>query len=71
MMLPLLHHGMLLLGLPYSESELLTTESGGTPYGPSHTAGSDSKRPLSTEEKNLCTALGKRIAQTCAALGNA
>ena len=71
MMLPLLHHGMLLLGLPYSENELLTTESGGTPYGPSHTAGSDSKRTLSTEEKNLCTALGKRIAETCAALGNA
>ena len=68
MMLPLLHHGMLLLGLPYSETELLTTESGGTPYGPSHTAGVDSKRPLSSEEKNLCTALGKRIAETCAAL---
>ncbi len=71
MMLPLMHHGMLILGLPYSENELLTTESGGTPYGPSHMAGSDSKRPLSTEEKNLCTALGKRIAATCAALGNA
>jgi len=70
MMLPLMHHGMLILGLPYSETELLSTESGGTPYGPSHMAGSDSKRPLSTEEKNLCTALGKRIAKTCAALGN-
>jgi len=69
MMLPLLHHGMLLLGLPYSEGELLTTESGGTPYGPSHTAGSDSKRPLSHEEKQLCSALGKRIAETCTALG--
>ena len=71
MMLPLLHHGMLLLGLPYSESELLTTESGGTPYGPSHTAGTDSKRPLSSEEKSLCTALGKRLAETCVALGAA
>ena len=70
MMLPLLHHGMLILGLPYSETELLTTESGGTPYGPSHLAGSDSKRPLSSEEKNLCTALGKRIADTCAALNH-
>ena len=62
MMLPLLHHGMLITGLPYTETELLTTETGGTPYGPSHTAGSDSKRPLSTEEKHLCTALGKRLA---------
>ena len=62
MMLPLLHHGMLITGLPYTESVLLTTTSGGTPYGPSHTAGSDSKRPLSDDEKHLCTALGKRIA---------
>jgi len=68
MMLPLLHHGMLLLGLPYSETELLTTSSGGTPYGPSHTAGTDSDRPLSSEEKHLCTALGKRLATTAAAL---
>jgi NAD(P)H dehydrogenase (quinone) len=62
MMLPLLHHGMLIMGLPYTESALLTTTSGGTPYGPSHMAGSDSKRPLSDTEKQLCTALGKRIA---------
>jgi len=68
MMLPLLHHGMLILGLPYSETELLTTRSGGTPYGPSHTAGSDSKLPLTEEEKHLCTALGKRLAETVAAL---
>ena len=68
MMLPLLHHGMLLLGLPYSESALLTTTSGGTPYGPSHTAGTESKRPLTGEEKELCRALGKRIAHTAAAL---
>ena len=64
MMLPLLHHGMLLLGLPYSETDLLKTETGGTPYGPSHTAGTDSKRPLSAEEKNLCRALGRRLAET-------
>lgn len=68
MMLPLLHHGMLLLGLPYSESDLLTTQSGGTPYGPSHTAGTDSNRPLSNEEKNLCRALGSRLAKTVMAL---
>ena len=68
MMLPLLHHGMLITGLPYSETELLTTESGGTPYGPSHTAGTDSKRPLTDEEKHLCTALGKRLAETASKL---
>ena len=69
MMLPLLHHGMLIMGLPYTESELLTTVSGGTPYGPSHTAGSNSKRPMSEEEKHLCTALGKRIADITSRLG--
>ncbi|HYQ71624.1 MAG TPA: NAD(P)H:quinone oxidoreductase [Gammaproteobacteria bacterium] len=68
MMLPLLHHGMLILGLPYSETELISTTSGGTPYGASHTAGHDSKLPLTTEEKNLCTALGKRLAETVVAL---
>ena len=71
MMLPLLHHGMLLLGLPYSETDLLHTRSGGTPYGPSHLAGSDSKLPLSDEEKRLCHALGRRLARTAAALGAA
>jgi NAD(P)H dehydrogenase (quinone) len=70
MMLPLLHHGMLLLGLPYSETDLIKTETGGTPYGPSHTAGSDSKQPLSAEEKNLCRALGKRLAETVIKLQN-
>ncbi|KRT55882.1 NAD(P)H-quinone oxidoreductase [Candidatus Endoriftia persephone str. Guaymas] len=64
MMLPLMHHGMLLLGLPYSETELLHTRTGGTPYGPSHLAGSDSKLPLSDEEKSLCRALGRRLAET-------
>jgi NAD(P)H dehydrogenase (quinone) len=68
MMLPLLHHGMVLLGLPYSESELLHTRSGGTPYGPSHLAGSDSNLPLSDDEKSLCRALGRRLAQTAAKL---
>ncbi len=63
MMLPLLHHGMLIMGLPYSETDLSTTTSGGTPYGASHMAGSDSKLPLSEEEKRLCRALGKRVAE--------
>ena len=71
MMLPLLHHGMLIMGLPYSENELLTTQTGGTPYGPSHTAGTDNKQPLSTEEQHLCSALGKRIAATTVALQRA
>lgn len=62
MMLPLLHHGMLISGLPYTESQLLTTSSGGTPYGPTHVAGANSDRPLSIEEKALCMALGKRLA---------
>ena len=68
MMLPLLHHGMLMLGLPYSETDLLHTASGGTPYGPSHLAGPDSKLPLSEEEKRLCRALGRRLADTAASL---
>ncbi|RJQ47793.1 MAG: NAD(P)H:quinone oxidoreductase [Gammaproteobacteria bacterium] len=63
MMLPLLHHGMVIVGLPYSEPDLTTTSSGGTPYGASHWAGQDDKRPLSEEEKRLCRALGKRIAE--------
>ncbi|RMG30951.1 MAG: NAD(P)H:quinone oxidoreductase [Gammaproteobacteria bacterium] len=63
MMLPLLHHGMLLVGLPYSETALLTTRTGGTPYGPSHFAGPDDALPLSEEERTLCRALGRRIAE--------
>ncbi|MDT8404640.1 NAD(P)H:quinone oxidoreductase [Sulfuriflexus sp.] len=62
MMLPLLHHGMLITGLPYSETELLSTRTGGTPYGASHLAGTESKLPLSEEEARLCHALGKRLA---------
>ena len=63
MMLPLLHHGMLICGIPYSEPALLNTPGGGTPYGPSHVAGADSKRPLDPHETSLCTALGLRLAQ--------
>jgi NAD(P)H dehydrogenase (quinone) len=68
MMLPLLHHGMLLLGLPYSETDLLRTRSGGTPYGPSHLAGPESNLPVTEEERRLCQALGKRLARTALAL---
>jgi len=63
MMLPLLHHGMLISGLPYSEAALSTTTSGGTPYGPTHVAGSESKLPLTEAEKVLSTAFGKRLAE--------
>ncbi|MDT8385100.1 MAG: NAD(P)H:quinone oxidoreductase [Gammaproteobacteria bacterium] len=62
MMIPLLHHGMLITGLPYSETDIMHTTTGGTPYGASHFAGDDNKRPLSDEEKRLCKALGKRVA---------
>lgn len=68
MALPLLHHGMLLLGLPYSETDLLSTKTGGTPYGPSHMAGTDSNLPLDDTEKRLCRALGRRLASTARAL---
>ncbi|HIL92184.1 MAG TPA: NAD(P)H:quinone oxidoreductase [Cycloclasticus sp.] len=62
MMLPLLHHGMLLAGIPYSESALLETKTGGTPYGASHLAGVDNARKIDDHESKLCIALGKRIA---------
>lgn len=68
MMLPLLHHGMLVCGLPYSESALLETRGGGTPYGPSHHAGGDGKRALDEHEIALCRALGRRLAQTASKL---
>lgn len=63
MMVPLLHHGMCMLGIPYTEKALLTTETGGTPYGASHIAGINNNRPLSTEEQILCKAQGKRLAK--------
>jgi len=62
MMLPLVHHGMVYCGLPYSEAALSETSSGGTPYGPSHVAGSDNNSSLSSHEAALCQALGKRLA---------
>lgn len=68
MMLPLLHHGMLIVGLPYSEAELNTTRSGGTPYGASHVAGPDGNPELSPEEIRLAVALGRRLAQSAVQL---
>ena len=63
MMLPLLHHGMLLCGLPYTEAGLNSTTAGGTPYGPTHVAGSDNHRPPTEIELQLCRAQGKRVAR--------
>lgn len=63
MMMPLLHHGMLIVGLPYTEPELALTTSGGTPYGASHVAGVASDAPLTEHEKKLCMAHGRRLAQ--------
>jgi NAD(P)H dehydrogenase (quinone) len=63
MMLPLLHHGMLIMGLPYTEAGLLKTTSGGSPYGASHMAGVASDRPIDETEKQLSIALGRRLAE--------
>lgn len=64
MMLPLMHHGMMIVGLPYSEPALSTTTTGGTPYGASHIGGAMDDKPISDDEKKLCMALGKRLAET-------
>ncbi|AMR77546.1 NAD(P)H:quinone oxidoreductase [Cupriavidus nantongensis] len=71
MMLPLLHHGMLILGLPYSEKGLMTTASGGTPYGPSHHAHGDNRGPVTEDESALAMAMGRRLAQTALRLAGA
>ena len=63
MMLPLLHHGMLIVGLPYTLAELNATRSGGTPYGPSHFAGVAGDLPVTEEERLLCIAQGRRLAE--------
>lgn len=68
MALPLLHHGMLLVGLPYSEPQLMATESGGTPYGASHVAGPDDDPQLTPAERELARALGRRVATIAAQL---
>lgn len=64
MMLPLFHHGAILVGLPYTEPDLVNTQSGGTPYGATHVAGIDHQLPVTDEEQRLCKALGKRVAKT-------
>ncbi len=63
MMLPLLHHGMLVLGLPYTQAELNATRAGGTPYGASHFAGLGDDLPVAAEERALCIAQGRRLAE--------
>ncbi len=63
MMLPLLHHGMVVMGVPYTESLISTTTTGGTPYGPSHVAGPDNDFPLSEDEKKIAQAMGQRLAE--------
>jgi len=68
MMIPLLHHGMLICGLPYSHSELMQTTTGGTPYGASHVAGEDGKAVIDDNESTLCKALGSRVASVAKAL---
>lgn len=62
MLLPLLHHGMVIVGIPFSEPALTTTRTGGTPYGASHVAGPEHGRDLSDDEKELARALGRRVA---------
>lgn len=62
MMMPLLHHGMLITGVPYTEPALIQTQTGGTPYGPSHMAGMSNSSELSEHEEQVCLALGKRLA---------
>jgi NAD(P)H dehydrogenase (quinone) len=70
MMLPLLHHGMLLVGLPYTEPGLLRTRGGGSPYGAGYLTGQDGERPLDDDEQALCRALGERVARTATRLAN-
>ncbi len=68
MMLPLLHHGMYLVGLPYSDPGLMATTSGGTPYGASHLAGPSADRPVDDVEARLCRLLGSRVAEAAVRL---
>jgi len=65
MMIPLLHHGALILGLPYTNAELMNSHSGGTPYGASHWHGAKNNHEISEEEKTLCLAQGRRLAEVC------
>ena len=70
MLLPLMHHGMVAVGIPYSEPALHSTQSGGTPYGASHVAGSNGQLAVSDDEINLCKAIGQRVAKIASALEN-
>lgn len=69
MMLPLFHLGFIMMGIPYTEPDLNTTHTGGTPYGASHVAGVNNKNPVTEEEQRLCFALGKRLAMAAKKLG--
>ncbi|MDD4882657.1 MAG: NAD(P)H:quinone oxidoreductase [Gallionellaceae bacterium] len=71
MMLPLMHHGMVIVGLPYTNPELTATRSGGTPYGVSHFAGADGRQPVTEEERRLAYAQGRRLAEIAVKLGGA
>jgi NAD(P)H dehydrogenase (quinone) len=71
MMLPLLHHGMLIVGIPFTEPELTATRTGGTPYGASHLAGPRGELPVSDDEKTLARALGRRLADVARRLAGA
>lgn len=70
MMLPLFHLGFIVMGIPYTEQELNTTTTGGTPYGATHVAGAEGKNPISVEEQRLCFAMGKRLAEMTVKLKN-
>ena len=63
MMLPLLHHGMVIMGVPYAEPALMSTQAGGTPYGASHVAGMESDRKVTEDEKQICMTMGARLAE--------
>ena len=67
-MLTFLHHGMVIVGVPYNVQELLTTNAGGTPYGPSHTSGHPPTNPITDAEAAICRALGRRVAEVAAKL---
>ncbi|MDI1352480.1 MAG: NAD(P)H:quinone oxidoreductase, partial [bacterium] len=70
MMLPLFHHGMVILGVPYSEPALNNTITGGTPYGVTHVAGVSNDQPISLDEISLAKSLGQRLATIAKGLGN-
>lgn len=70
MMLPWLHHGMLVVGLPYTETELFTTRSGGSPYGATRLTDDNQNSKITEEERKLCMALGRRVAETASKLAN-